>query len=241
MADTASPLLQARALTKTYGERIVTPVLKGIDLDLLAREFCALTGPSGSGKTTLLNVIGLLARPTDGRIFLDGHDTGNLHDDARTRLRARFLGFVFQFHHLLPAFTAAENVMMPLLSRHRRRKSWMRPRALELLEEVGLADRADYRVIDLSGGQQQRVAVARALVMDPPLVLADEPTGNLDTEASRRVLQLMRSFNERRSTAFLIVTHDEHIARQCDRVVHMVDGRVDSDTRNGARVAPPPD
>ncbi|MEJ2186165.1 MAG: ABC transporter ATP-binding protein [Gemmatimonadota bacterium] len=239
MADTALPLLRTRGLAKTYGEHIVTPVLKGIDLDLRAGEFCALTGPSGSGKTTLLNLIGLLARPTAGRILLDGQDTGKLEDDVRTRLRSRFLGFVFQFHHLLAAFTAAENVMMPLLSRHGRRKSWMRHRALELLKEVGLADRSDYQVIDLSGGQQQRVAVARALVMDPPLILADEPTGNLDTEAGHRVLQLMRSFNERRGTAFLIVTHDQNIAQQCDRVVHMVDGQVDSDTRNGDRVPRP--
>ncbi len=236
MADPALPLLRARDVVKTYGERIVTPVLKGIDLDLRAGEFCALTGPSGSGKTTLLNLIGLLARPTAGQILLDGHVTRDMDDDARTRLRARFLGFVFQFHHLLPAFTAAENVVMPLLSRHGRRKPWMRTRALELLEDVGLADRADYRVIDLSGGQQQRVAVARALVMDPPLILADEPTGNLDTEAGRQVLRLMRSFNERRGTAFLIVTHDDHIASRCDRVVHMVDGRVDSDTRNAGRL-----
>ncbi|MGD8320688.1 MAG: ABC transporter ATP-binding protein [Gemmatimonadota bacterium] len=233
MADGAPTLLQARALTKTYGERVVTRVLKGIDLELRAGEFCALTGPSGSGKTTLLNLIGLLDRPTEGRILLDGHDTGYLDDDARTRLRAEALGFVFQFHHLLTAFTAAENVMIPLMSVHGRREGWMRSRALELLEEVGLADRSDYRVIDLSGGQQQRVAVARSLVMDPPLILADEPTGNLDTEAGTQVLRLMRSFNERRGAAFLIVTHDEHIAARCDRVVHMVDGRVDSDTRNG--------
>ncbi|MEJ2679373.1 MAG: ABC transporter ATP-binding protein [Gemmatimonadota bacterium] len=239
MADGNSPLLRARGIAKTYGERIVTPVLKGIDLDLHAGEFCALTGPSGSGKTTLLNLIGLLARPTQGRILLDGRDTGDMDDDARTRLRARLLGFVFQFHHLLPAFTAAENVMMPLLSRHGRKESWMRPRALELLDDVGLADRADYQVIDLSGGQQQRVAVARALVMDPQLILADEPTGNLDTEAGRQVLGLMRSFNERRGTAFLIVTHDDHIAARCHRVVHMVDGRVDSDTRNGAWAGAP--
>jgi len=229
MADTA-PLLRAREVTKTYGQRILTRVLKGIDLDIQPGEFCALTGPSGSGKTTLLNLIGLLDRPTGGQILLDGRQTGGLDDDARTRLRARFVGFVFQFHHLLAAFTAAENVMMPLLSQQGRREPWMRQKALELLNEVGLADRADYRVTDLSGGQQQRVAVARALVMDPPLVLADEPTGNLDTEAGAQVIRLLRSFNKRRDTAFLIVTHDQHIADRCDRVVHMVDGHVDSDT-----------
>jgi lipoprotein-releasing system ATP-binding protein len=232
MADT-SVLLRAEALTKTYGERVVTHVLKGIDLKIGGGEFCALTGPSGSGKTTLLNLVGLLDRPTSGRIVFRDRDTAPLDDDTRTRLRARSLGFVFQFHHLLTAFTAAENVLMPLLAMHRHREPWMRDRALELLAEVGLSDRADYRVIDLSGGQQQRVAVARALVMDPPLVLADEPTGNLDTQAGEQVMRLLRSFNERRGTAFLIVTHDEHIAEHCDRVIHMVDGRVDSDTRNG--------
>jgi len=226
-----SVLLRAEALTKTYGERVVTEVLKGIDLEVQAGEFCALTGPSGSGKTTLLNLLGLLDRPTGGRILLQDQDTAPLDDDARTRLRARHLGFVFQFHHLLTAFTATENVFMPLLAVHRHRESWMRDRAMELLGEVGLSERADYRVIDLSGGQQQRVALARALVMDPPLVLADEPTGNLDTQAGEQVMRLLRSFNERRGTAFLIVTHDEHIAKHCDRVIHMVDGRVDSDTR----------
>jgi lipoprotein-releasing system ATP-binding protein len=227
-----TPLLQARALAKTYGERVVTHVLKGIDLEIRGGEFCALTGPSGSGKTTLLNLLGLLDRPTSGRIVLQGRDTAYLDDDTRTRLRAESLGFVFQFHHLLTAFTAAENVLMPLLAVHRRQELWMRETALELLAEVGLSDRADYRVIDLSGGQQQRVAVARSLIMDPPLVLADEPTGNLDTQAGEQVLGLLRSFNERRGTAFLIVTHDEQVAQHCDRVIHMVDGRVDSDTRN---------
>lgn len=231
MAD-ATALLRAEALTKTYGERVVTEVLRGIDLEIGVSEFCALTGPSGSGKTTLLNLVGLLDRPTSGRILLTGRDTEPLNDDVRTRLRARTLGFVFQFHHLLTAFTAAENVMMPLLALHGHKEPWMRDKALELLAEVGLTERADYRVIDLSGGQQQRVAVARSLVLDPPLVLADEPTGNLDTQAGEQVLHLLRSFNERRGTAFLMVTHDEHIAERCQRVIHMVDGRVDSDTRN---------
>jgi lipoprotein-releasing system ATP-binding protein len=233
--DEATMLLRAEALTKTYGERVVTEVLKGIDMEMQAGEFCALTGPSGSGKTTLLNLLGLLDRPTGGRILLQDQDTAPLDDDARTRLRARNLGFVFQFHHLLTAFTATENVFMPLLAAHRHREPWMRDRAMELLAEVGLSERADYRVIDLSGGQQQRVALARALVMDPPLVLADEPTGNLDTLAGEQVMRLLRTFNERRGTAFLIVTHDEHIAEHCDRVIHMVDGRVDSDTRSGPR------
>ena len=227
----AEPILRTEALTKTYGERVVTRVLKGIDLTLEGGEFCALTGPSGSGKTTLLNLVGLLDRVTDGRIFIHGRDTDPLDDDERTALRGRTLGFVFQFHHLLTAFSAVENVMLPLLSQHGRAQPWMRDKATALLDQVGLADRRDYKATDLSGGQQQRVAIARALVMDPPLVLADEPTGNLDTESGEQVLQLMRGFNQRQGTAFLLVTHDHEVADHCDRVVHMVDGVVDSDTR----------
>lgn len=234
----AEPILRTEALTKTYGERVVTHVLKGIDLTLESGEFCALTGPSGSGKTTLLNLVGLLDRVTGGRILIQGVDTVPLDDDARTAIRARTLGFVFQFHHLLPAFSAMENVMLPLLAQHGRPRPWMKEKALALLDEVGLSDRARYKATDLSGGQQQRVAIARALVMAPPLVLADEPTGNLDTESGEQVLHLMRTFNRDRRTAFLVVTHDEGVAAFCDRVVHMVDGRVDSDTLK-RRSSPP--
>jgi lipoprotein-releasing system ATP-binding protein len=218
-------------VTKTYGDGVVTEVLKGIDLVLEEGEFCALTGPSGSGKTTLLNLIGLLDRPTGGRVVLQGRDTGPLGDEERTELRARTLGFVFQFHHLLPAFSVLENTMMPLLSYHGRPAPWMRQKAGDLLDSVGLSARREYRVTDLSGGEKQRVAVARALIMDPPLVLADEPTGNLDTQTSERVIELMRAANESLGAAFLMVTHEPSIAEGCDRVVHMVDGRVDTDTR----------
>lgn len=229
----AEAILRTEALTKTYGERVVTQVLKGIDLTLEPGEFCALTGPSGSGKTTLLNLIGLLDRVTGGKIYLSGHDTVPMDDDERTGLRGTALGFIFQFHHLLPAFSALENVMLPLLAQHGRPQPWMREKAGHLLDRVGLSDRARYKATDLSGGQQQRVAIARALVMDPPLVLADEPTGNLDTESGEHVLELMRAFHRDQGTAFLIVTHDQEVADHCDRIVHMVDGVVDSDTRKG--------
>jgi len=223
------PVVEATAVRKTYGERVVTEVLKGIDLRLMPGEFCALTGPSGSGKTTLLNLIGLLDRPTSGQIRIAGRDTGPLSDAGRTDLRGDALGFVFQFHHLLPAFSALENVMMPLLARHGSPKPWIREKASTLLEEVGLGHRVRYRATDLSGGEQQRVAIARALVVDPILVLADEPTGNLDTETSAYVLELLHSFNERAGTSFLIVTHEEAIAASCGRVVHMVDGAISWD------------
>ena len=227
----AEPVLRTEALTKTYGDRVVTEVLKGIDLTLDAAEFCALTGPSGSGKTTLLNLVGLLDRVTGGEIYLQGRDTVDMADDARTDLRGRALGFVFQFHHLLPAFTALENVMLPLLAQHGRPQPGMRERAGGLLDRVGLSDRARYKATDLSGGEQQRVAIARSLVMDPALILADEPTGNLDTESGEQVLQLMRTFHREQNTTFLIVTHDTDVADHCDRIVHMVDGVVDSDMR----------
>ena len=229
MADHPVAVLQAWDIRKTYGERVVTEVLKGIDFELASREFCALTGPSGCGKTTFLNLAGLLDRQTEGRILLDGEDVGPLSDEERTTLRGTKLGFVFQFHHLLPAFTALENVMMPLVARHGRKTPAMSDKASYLLDEVGLAERERYKVTDLSGGQQQRVAIARALVVDPMLVLADEPTGNLDTESSAQVMELLKAFNERAGTAFLIVTHEESIAAHCRRVVHMVDGVIDSD------------
>ncbi len=231
----AAPLVRTEGLTKTYGDHVTTTVLKGIDLVLEPGELCALTGPSGSGKTTLLNLIGLLDRPTGGRLLIQGLDARTLDDDARTTLRGRTLGFVFQFHHLLPAFSAEENVMIPLFAQHGRPQAWMHERARALLAAVGLAERMGYRATDLSGGEQQRVAIARALVMEPPLVLADEPTGNLDTQTGAQVLELLRSFNRELGTAFVIVTHDEAVAERCDRIVHMVDGRVDSDTRVSER------
>jgi len=238
-----APVLETLGVRKTYGERVVTEVLKGIDLRLDPGELCALTGPSGSGKTTLLNLVGLLDRPTTGRIRLAGTDTTDLDDDERTRIRGTQLGFVFQFHHLLPAFTALENVMLPLLAQRRGRTSIIREQAARLLDEVGLADRAGYRSTDLSGGQAQRVAIARALVTEPTLVLADEPTGNLDSETTAQVMDLLESLNRRLGTAFLIVTHEEAVSARCRRTIHMVDGRIAWDRRSsdgGERPPPPP-
>jgi lipoprotein-releasing system ATP-binding protein len=230
MADDCA-LVAVEAVTKDYGTSVVTRVLHGIDLCLRRAEFVALIGPSGSGKSTLLHLLGLLDRPTAGRIRLLGQDTGELDEDATTALRGRTLGFVFQFHHLLPAFTAQENVMMPILADRGHVDEEMKMRAGALLEAVGLSGFESRRATDLSGGQQQRVAIARALSMSPALVLADEPTGNLDTESGEQVFRLMRRFNVERGTAFLVVTHDPRIAKQCDRIVHLVDGRVRSDHR----------
>ncbi len=204
-------------------------VLHGIDLTLQRGEFAALIGPSGSGKSTLLNLIGLLDRPTAGQLFIDGEETSTLAESSITRLRGQRIGFVFQHHCLIPAFTALENVMMPLLVDRGRPDTAMHQRAAELLAEVGLADRQDYLTSRLSGGQQQRVAIARSLAMNPSLVLADEPTGNLDTHTADDIFALLREVNVREQTTFLIVTHDPRLAARCDRIVELVDGSVVSD------------
>ena len=225
------PLLSVVGVSKEFGTRVKTLALAAADLSVAPGEFVALVGPSGSGKSTLLNLIGLLDRPTTGHIALEGQDTSGLDDAALTALRGRMLGFVFQFHHLLPAFTALENVMLPEWGDVGFASKELRTRAELLLRSVGLADRMNYRVSDLSGGQQQRVAIARALARNPPLVLADEPTGNLDTESSQEIFRLMRRFNVEAHTTFLVVTHDPRISEQCDRIVEIIDGRIHSDRR----------
>jgi lipoprotein-releasing system ATP-binding protein len=204
-------------------------VLHGIDLTLQRGEFAALIGPSGSGKSTLLNLIGLLDRPTAGQLFIDGEETSTLPESSITKLRGQRIGFVFQHHCLIPAFTALENVMMPLLVDRGRPDTAMRQRAAELLAEVGLADRQNYLTSRLSGGQQQRVAIARSLAMNPSLVLADEPTGNLDTHTADDIFALLREVNVREQTTFLIVTHDPRLAARCDRIIELVDGNMVSD------------
>lgn len=222
----AAPIVRLESLRKDYGERVVTHAVDGVDFTLCPGEFTALMGPSGSGKSTLLNLIGLLDRPTGGRVLIRGRDTAGLDDTELTRLRARAIGFVFQFHHLLPAFSALENVLLPALADRGRPDPAMRGRATALLERVGLAQRLRHRPSELSGGQQQRVAVARALMAAPPLVLADEPTGNLDTHSADEVFALLRAINREEGTTFLIVTHDRRMAERCDRIVELVDGRI---------------
>jgi lipoprotein-releasing system ATP-binding protein len=230
----AAPTLRLAGVKKSYavGTPVETEVLHGIDLALERGEFAALIGPSGSGKSTLLNVIGLLDAPSAGQVVIDGTEAGVLDDDARTRLRGRTIGFVFQYHCLLPEFTALENTMMPLLAARGRPDADMRSRAAALLARVGLTPFQEQRANDLSGGQQQRVAIARALAMRPALVLADEPTGNLDTQSADAVFALLRSVNEELATTFLIVTHDPRLAARCDRIIELVDGRIVSDRAN---------
>ncbi|MEW5893722.1 MAG: ABC transporter ATP-binding protein [Pseudomonadota bacterium] len=221
-------ILSLKAVRKSYnvGTPVETEVLHGIDLVLQAGEFAALIGPSGSGKSTLLHLIGLLERPTSGEIHIGGERISDLDEEGLTRLRGRSLGFVFQFHHLLPGFSAIENVMMPGLIERGRYDEPMRQRAEWLLTRVGLAGALHKKPSELSGGMQQRVAVARALAVNPPLVLADEPTGNLDTHTADEIFALMRDFNRESGTAFLIVTHDPRLAARCDRRIELIDGRI---------------
>ena len=223
-----APILRLRAIRKSYrvGTPVEAEVLHGIDLVLPPAEFVALQGPSGSGKSTLLNIIGLLERPTSGQLEIAGCDTGTLDDAALTELRGAVIGFVFQFHHLLPAFTALENVLLPSLIAHGRLRPEDEALAWDLLDRVGLKAAAAKRPGELSGGMQQRVALARSLSRRPRLILADEPTGNLDTASADEVFALLRQFNREHGSACLIVTHDARLAARCDRRIELVDGRL---------------
>jgi lipoprotein-releasing system ATP-binding protein len=227
----ADEILRLEKVCKAYnvGQPSETEVLHDIDLRLEQGEFLALMGPSGSGKSTLLNIIGLLDRATSGRLIIRGQDTGMLGDAEITRLRGHTIGFVFQYHLLISAFTARENVMMPLLVDRGFSSAEIEKRASDLLVQVGLEKVANNLATNMSGGQQQRVAVARALAMNPDLVLADEPTGNLDTKSANGVFELMRQVNQNSGTSFLLVTHNLDLARRCDRIIEVVDGRVQAD------------
>jgi lipoprotein-releasing system ATP-binding protein len=220
-------LLDARAIMKSFqnGDDTTT-VLKGFDVRIEEGEMIALTGPSGSGKSTLLSILGLLMAPTSGTISVLGEEATALSERALSRLRNRTLGFVFQFHHLLPDFTAAENVAIPAAAFNGAMRASYLARAGELLDRVGLSDRINFRATKLSGGQKQRVAIARALMNAPRLVLMDEPTGNLDRESSDQVMALIRDIHTRDKTSFLICTHDEHIAAACERRIALADGRL---------------
>jgi lipoprotein-releasing system ATP-binding protein len=237
VADAGAAATETLCLTevrKAYGvgSPVEFEVLHGIDITLRRGEFAALIGPSGSGKTTLLNLIGLLDRPTSGQVVITGQEASALDESALTQLRGRAIGFIFQYHNLLPAFTALENVMMPILAARGRVDGEMRKTAAALLDRVGLTRWRDHKASDISGGQQQRVAIARALAMSPALVLADEPSGNLDTENADAVFDLMREVNQAGGTTFLIVTHDPRLAQRCDRILELVDGRIVADRAN---------
>ena len=222
------PLIHARDLRKTYhvGGQVVH-ALDGLDLDIHANEYVALMGPSGSGKSTLMNMLGCLDSPTSGRYILNDQEVSRLEDDALADIRNREIGFVFQTFNLLPRYTALENVALPMVYAGMGKAERM-ARAEEVLHQVGLGDRMDHRPNELSGGQRQRVAVGRALVMKPSIVLADEPTGNLDTATSQEVMELFGDIQKAGNTVIL-VTHEEDIAAYAHRIVRLRDGRVESD------------
>lgn len=223
-------LVEVRDLVKTYGDgATATHVLRGLSMTLDRGEMVALIGASGSGKSTLLNILGTLMRPTSGRFAMLGTDLTQADDTAVTGFRNRHIGFVFQFHNLLPDFTALENVIFPAAVRDGRETAAARARGRDLLGRVGLGHRIGYRTGQLSGGQKQRVAIARALMNQPELVLADEPTGNLDRGSAGQVMELIAEINRMEGTTFLISTHDSQIAAACGRQLHISDGLIGED------------
>jgi len=219
-------VLRAENVFKSYRTgNVVVPALRGASLSAEEGDFIAIMGPSGSGKTTLMNILGLLDKPDEGEVYVRGRATSGLSDDELSNMRLRSIGFVFQQYNLIPVLSALENVELPMilagLDRRRRRE-----RAMRLLEEVGIPDVADRRPGEMSGGQQQRVAIARALANEPAIVLADEPTGNLDTKSSREVMGLMKALNEEKGVTFIVVTHDVEVAKMAEKVFKIRDGRL---------------
>src|SRR5579862_5755777 len=221
-------------LVKNYQmEEVIVPALRGVTLHFEEGDFIALMGPSGSGKSTLLNLLGCLDRSTSGNYFLGEEDVSQMDDDQLSEVRSRYIGFIFQSYNLLPQYTVVENIEIPLLYQGLRLTDETRQRCISLAELVGLGDRLDHRPMQLSGGQQQRVAIARALVNDPHVILADEPTGNLDSRTSDEIMRTLQSLN-RAGKTIIMVTHENDIAAWARRVVRMRDGHVESDVRNDA-------
>jgi ABC-type lipoprotein export system ATPase subunit len=226
-AAAAQPVvIEARGLRKTYFGKVAVPVLLGVDLEIRAGEFVAVVGQSGSGKTTLLNVLGALDVPTGGTVVINGVDIATLDEDALADLRSDEIGFIFQFHYLLDEFTCLENALMPIVIRHGRASEAQRARVVELMTRVGLAGELDKRPDEMSGGQNQRCAIVRALANQPRIVLADEPTGNLDSRSGEEVFALMREMSREHDVAFVMITHDDRLAHVADRILLIEEGRV---------------
>jgi lipoprotein-releasing system ATP-binding protein len=228
-------LIETENLTRVLAETVPVTLVKDISLTIGEKEFVAVTGPSGSGKSSLLYLLGLLDRPTGGAIRIGGQDAEPMSEQKRAKTRLSMLGFVFQFHFLLPEFTARENVEIPMRKLGRLDRAGMRTRATEILESLGLADHLNKRPDQLSGGQRQRVAVARALANDPPVILADEPTGSLDSKNSEQVFSILENLVRERGKTVVAVTHDLDMAARMDRRIHLVDGKVESEEATEAK------
>jgi lipoprotein-releasing system ATP-binding protein len=229
MADTRTPVIELSGIGKTYvSGDVQTPVLFDVGFRIYPGEFVAIVGGSGSGKTTLLNIMGLLDRPTTGKVMVEGREVSNLDEQGRAEVRRDRLGFIFQFHYLLPEFTVIENALMPCRMKGPKYEAAEEPRMRALLDLVGLGEKLRNRPSQLSGGQQQRVAVVRSLANNPALVLADEPTGNLDSRSGRIVFDLMKSLSRESGIAFVMVTHDDDFALEADRVIRIRDGRIEA-------------
>ena len=235
-AGSGSPVLAATSIRKSFsvGDRSLE-VLHGLDIELLEGEVLGLMGASGAGKSTLLHILGLLERPTEGQVLLRGKSAWQLSASERSRLRNQEIGFVFQFYHLLPELDAVENAILPAMiadgsARFRAKRREYRERAIDMLETFGLGKRLKHRPAQLSGGERQRVALARALFLDPAVLIADEPTGNLDRGTGEKVLEMLFAEQARRRFALLLVTHDERLARRCERILYMEDGMIQADS-----------
>jgi len=226
-------VISLRNVNKIYGTEVKTQVLTDVNLEIENESFVSIIGASGSGKSTLLNIIGTLDRPTSGTVKIGGTETGSMSKNKLAELRNETIGFVFQFHYLLPEFTALENVLMPYRIKHGKTTPEVRGRALELMRLLGIDKVKDNNAKKMSGGQQQRTSIARALINNPKIILADEPTGNLDSESTEAVYGIMRDINEQFKTTFVIITHDRKIAQKADRIVEIKDGRINLDVSSG--------
>jgi lipoprotein-releasing system ATP-binding protein len=229
-------VIELKNINKIYGSVIKTQVLNDVNISFEAGTFNSIIGASGSGKSTLLNIMGTLDKPTSGEIYINGIRTDNMKKNELASLRNKTIGFIFQFHYLLPEFTALENVLMPYMIGNSKPSREIKERADELLELVGLTKVKNNLATNMSGGQQQRTAIARALINNPKIVLADEPTGNLDSESTESIYSLLRTINEKLNTTFIVITHDNRIAEKADRIIEVKDGRIVVDSNNKASV-----